>query len=75
MKLIATVSNFPLLNDFSLPTYRDINHKNDVWKIVSNLVGIPSGFDSWIYSHSSCLQCDALSTAAIHLQMLSPSEC
>jgi len=33
-----------VMSDMSLPTYRDIYKKNDKWKGVSAIAGIPSKF-------------------------------
>ncbi|KAG9259522.1 hypothetical protein AMEX_G27817 [Astyanax mexicanus] len=40
-RLIIAVSGFPVLYDVSLFAYRDLNKKNDAWKKVSEIVGVP----------------------------------
>uniref|UniRef100_A0A3B1IUG3 MADF domain-containing protein n=1 Tax=Astyanax mexicanus TaxID=7994 RepID=A0A3B1IUG3_ASTMX len=46
-RLIIAVSGFPVLYDVSLFAYRDLNKKNDAWKKVSEIVGVPGKEKRW----------------------------
>lgn len=45
-KLIFAVSSFPILYDTSLYSYRDTTMKNDTWRKVAEVVGVPGRFKS-----------------------------
>ena len=40
-QLIVCVSSYPVLYDTSMFDYRDINKKNDAWRRVAEVVGVP----------------------------------
>ena len=56
-KLIACLAAYPVLYDTFLYLYKDINKKNEAWRMVADVVGAPGGFQiqSLVTSHNFVL--------------------